>query len=241
MRSSLTFLFVSIIAGLTLGCEPKEAKKDDASAKAPVEDGTTEESKEDKAEDPGAAAKADTEKKEEAPKTTAEVGKPAPDFTLTDASGKEHKLSDYKGKHVVLEWTNPTCPYVVRHYDAKTMTTTADKSGDEVVWLAVDSSNFVKAEDAKSWKDKHGISYPILLDPSGDVGRTYAAKTTPHMFVVDKEGTLRYSGAIDDDPRGEKKDGATNYISATLEALKAGKEVETSQTKPYGCSVKYGS
>jgi peroxiredoxin len=243
MRSSLTFLFVSIIAGLTLGCEPKEAKKEDASAKAPVEDTTKKEAAEDtKTEDPGAAAKADTEKAEEAkPTTLAEVGKPAPDFTLTDASGKEHKLSDYKGKHVVLEWTNPTCPYVVRHYDAKTMTTTADASGDDVVWLAVDSSNFVKAEEAKAWKEKHGIAYPILLDAKGDVGRTYAAKTTPHMYVVDKEGVLRYSGAIDDDPRGEKKGEATNYVTTTLEALKAGKEVETSQTKPYGCSVKYGS
>jgi peroxiredoxin len=169
---------------------------------------------------------------------TATVGKPAPDFTLTDATGKKHTLSDYEGKMVVLEWTNPECPYVQRHYKANTMSKTHEAIGEDVVWLAIDSSNFVKPEDSKAWRKKHGFDHPILQNPSGDVGKMYEAKTTPHMYVIDKEGVLRYQGAIDDSPMG-KKESPTNYVKQAVQAIKNGEEVPNKSTKPYGCSVKY--
>jgi peroxiredoxin len=162
----------------------------------------------------------------------------APDFELTDQNGKVHKLSDYHGKVVVLEWTNPQCPYVVRHYKADTMTNLAAKYGEDVVWLAIDSSNFVTAESASKWAEAEGITYPILLDASGEVGQMYEAKTTPHMFVIGAEGELLYDGAIDDDAAG-KSESPTNFVEAALTSALAGQPVETAQTKPYGCSVKY--
>mgnify|MGYP003573171044 CR=1 FL=1 len=162
----------------------------------------------------------------------------APDFELTDQNGKAHKLSDYHGKVVVLEWTNPQCPYVVRHYKADTMTNLAAKYGEDVVWLAIDSSNFVTAESATKWAKAEGIDYPILLDASGEVGRMYEAKTTPHMFVIGTEGELLYNGAIDSDPQG-KDDAPTNYVEAAVASALAGQPIEKAQTKPYGCSVKY--
>lgn len=168
----------------------------------------------------------------------ATVGEAAPDFTLVDHAGNEHSLSDYEGKTVVLEWTNPTCPFVVRHYKADTMTNLAEANSD-VVWLAIDSSNFVTAEAAAEWAEKEGINYPILLDANGKVGRMYEAKTTPHMFVINGEGTLVYNGAIDSDPRGNAEGEVTNYVATALKSVKAGKAVETASTKPYGCSVKY--
>lgn len=176
-----------------------------------------------------------------APSLVAAVGQPAPDFELTDETGKSHKLSDYEGKIVVLEWTNPGCPYVVRHYEADTMQKTWDAVGSEkVVWLAVDSSNFVKPEDSAKWKAEEAFKYPVLQDPSGKVGRMYEARTTPHTYVVDAEGVLRYAGAIDSDPRGGGEN-VTNYVSEAVNALIAGQPVPTASTKPYGCSVKYGS
>ena len=186
----------------------------------------------------------DTAKEEPKQKKTAgaTVGQPAPDFTLTDARGKTHRLSDYRGKTVVLEWTNPECPFVKRHAQAKTMTRTFEQAGDDVVWLAVDSSHFVKPKDSKAWKSKHDIPYPILQDPEGKVGQMYAAKTTPHMFVIDGKGIVRYAGAIDNDPHGDKDAQArTNYVGQAIDALAAGKKPEVSSNKPYGCSVKYGS
>lgn len=168
----------------------------------------------------------------------AEVGKAAPEFSLTDEAGKVHKLSDYKGKIVVLEWTCATCPFVVRHYEDKTMSKTHEQGGEDVVWLSVNSSHFAKADEDAAWKKKEGFSYPVLQDPSGDVGRLYGARTTPHMYVVDKEGKLAYNGAIDDNPRG-KNESPKNYVLDAINALKEGKPVETSSTKPYGCSVKY--
>lgn len=173
----------------------------------------------------------------------AKVGEMAPDFELIDHAGNTHKLSDYKGKVVVLEWINPECPFVVRHYNEKTMTTLAAQHSD-VVWLAIDSSNDGKtiatAASSKAWADKYSMAHPILLDNSGKVGHTYQAKTTPHMFVIDAEGKLVYDGAIDSDPRGNAED-RVNYVAAALEAVKAGKPVETATTKPYGCSVKYAT
>lgn len=162
----------------------------------------------------------------------------APDFELADQNGKVHKLSDYHGKVVVLEWTNPSCPFVVRHYKANTMTDLAAKYGDDVVWFAIDSSNFVTAESATKWASAESIPYPILLDASGEVGRAYEAKTTPHMYVIGTEGEILYNGAIDDDPNG-KSDSPTNYVDAAVASALAGQPVETAQTKSYGCSVKY--
>lgn len=185
----------------------------------------------------------------EAPKTekkaeeamTATIGKPAPEFELKDETGKAHKLSDYKGKVVVLEWTNPDCPYVQRHYGKDTMQTTYKALGDDkVVWLAVDSSNSVKPEDSAKWKTEQGFHYPVLQDPTGAIGKLYQAKTTPHMFVIDGEGILRYQGAIDNDPSG-KEANPKNFVEEAVTAILGGKDIETSQSKPYGCGVKYGA
>lgn len=222
-------LVLAAIVGLAWGCDAKQdaptaqpAENAEKVAEAPVE----------AAAEPAAAA---------AQTPTATVGKAAPDFELKDEAGKSHKLSDYKGKIVVLEWTSPECPYVVRHYDKDTMQTSWDKLGnDKVVWLAVDSSNFVTPESAAEWKGKEGFKYPVLQDAAGDVGKLYEAKTTPHMYVIDAEGTLRYAGAIDNDPRG-KEEKITNYVEEAVSALLEGKDVPTSNTQPYGCSVKYKS
>lgn len=214
-----------------------------ATADKPVEEtASAEQAAEKETKEPGAAANA--AKEEEAPALKAKVGEPAPDFTLMDHDGKEVTLSALKGKPVVLEWTNPTCPYVVRHYTDKTMSKTHDASGgtDEVVWLAIDSSHFVTAEKAASWREKEGFAHPVLMDASGEVGKIYGASTTPHMFVIDSEGKLVYSGAIDDNDRGDKKpEEVTNYVGKALEALKEGKPVDVTETKSYGCSVKYKS
>jgi peroxiredoxin len=174
---------------------------------------------------------------------TAEVGKPAPAFTLKDESGKEHSLAQYKGKVVVLEWTNPGCPFVQRHYTANTMQKTfGGYDAQKVVWLAVDSTATNAPEKSAAWKKEKGFTFPVLQDPSGQVGKQYAAKTTPHMYVIDAQGVLRYEGAIDDDPRGNKKAGTpTNYVKGAVDALLSGKPVPSATTEAYGCSVKYKS
>jgi len=171
-----------------------------------------------------------------------EIGKKAPDFTLQDATGKSHKLSDYQGKVVVLEWTCPQCPYVKRHYKEDTMENlSASLPDSNVVWLAVNTSHFTKREDVVAWSEDQNLNYPTLLDGDGAVGRLYEAKTTPHMFVIDASGTLAYNGAIDDDIRGAKKvDQRINYVAGAVQATLAGGKVPVAETKPYGCSVKYG-
>ncbi len=167
------------------------------------------------------------------------IGAPAPAFSLKDEAGKEHSLAAYKGKVVVLEWTNQGCPWVVGHYERKTMTDLAAKlGGKDVVWLAVNSTSSNKPEDTNSWKSKNAISFPTLMDPEGTVGKAYEAQTTPHMYVVDKDGKLAYAGAIDDDP-GNENPKRINYVDAAVSALLAGKAPEKTETKPYGCSVKY--
>ncbi|MEE2903224.1 MAG: thioredoxin family protein [Myxococcota bacterium] len=167
------------------------------------------------------------------------VGKAAPSFSLTDQHGKKHELSAYKGKTVVLEWTNPQCPFVVRHYDAKTMKSLAEKFGSkDIVWLAVNSSHFVKHEDSKAWAKKYGHSFPTLLDKDGKVGKAYNARTTPHMFVIDGKGVVQYEGAIDSDPWGEDAK-SKNYVDNALQAMMNKKPVDPNSTKAYGCSVKY--
>jgi peroxiredoxin len=164
----------------------------------------------------------------------------AKDFTLPDAEGKNHSLADYKGKIVVLEWTNPECPFVQRHYKSGSMKKLAAKYADKgVVWLAINSTKHNTPADSKAWTEKQGITYPTLQDPDGTVGHLYNAKTTPHMFVIDRSGNIAYQGAIDDDPKGELGDGAKNYVEGALTKLLAGEKPEITETKPYGCSVKY--
>lgn len=178
----------------------------------------------------------------------AEIGKPAPDFTLTDIDGKTHKLSDYKGKTVVLEWVNPECPIVVKHYSSGNMPATQKAAtADGVVWLAINSGSagaqgdFNQAQVASWLKANHAAPTAYFRDTDGKVGRLYAAKTTPHMFVITKDGTLVYDGAIDSIRSADVADipKATNYVNAALAAVKAGKPVEKSATQPYGCTVKY--
>ena len=176
------------------------------------------------------------------------TGAAAPDFTLTDTSGTSHKLSDFKGKTVVLEWVNHGCPFVVKHYSPGNMQgLQAESTGKGVVWLSICSSAEGKQGyyTAEGWQklnaEKGGKATAILLDPEGTVGKLYGAKTTPHMYVINAECTLVYQGAMDDKPSTDSDDipGAKNYVKAALDEVLAGKPVTTGQTKPYGCSVKY--
>jgi len=172
---------------------------------------------------------------------SAQLGAPAPDFSLSDQSGKIVSLSSFAGKVVVLEWANPDCPFVVRHYKANTMTGLAKKyAGQGVVWLAINSSHYAGVEANKKFADQYGVAYPVLDDHTGVVGKAYGARTTPHMFVIDKAGKLVYQGAIDDDASGEKQGQGANFVVQALDAALAGKAVATAETKSYGCSVKYG-
>jgi peroxiredoxin len=169
------------------------------------------------------------------------VGQPAPDFTLPDLDGRTVSLSGLRGKVVVLEWINPNCPVSRRHADARTMSTTAAKHPD-AIWLAVNSTNpgsgdFVEPAAHRTYNESKGIGYPVLYDRSGEVGRAYGAKTTPHMYVIDPEGKVAYMGAIDDAPRGGEA--SVNYVDSALAALAAGGRPEPASTRPYGCSVKY--
>jgi peroxiredoxin len=169
----------------------------------------------------------------------ATIGAAAPNFTLTDTAGSEVSLSDFAGQIVVLEWVNPDCPFVQRHYKAGTMKNLATTyNGQGVVWLTINSTNYMDAAANAAFKTANGLPYPILIDQSGEVGHLYGAATTPHMYVIDGNGTLVYVGAIDDDPRGSSDD-PTNYVAAALDEVLAGEAVATAETKPYGCSVKY--
>ena len=181
--------------------------------------------------------------------TVAKVGEKAPDFTLKTLDGKEVSLSKLlaEKKIVVIEWFNPGCPFVVKHHERfPTMANLYKKycKGDDakVTWVAINSGAKGKqghgVELNKKAKAKWKIEYPILLDESGKVGRMYGARTTPHMYVIDAEGKLRYAGAIDD-VRNPRKLGEVNYVANALDAVLAGKDVEKTSTKPYGCSVKY--
>ena len=168
------------------------------------------------------------------------VGEAAPDFTLADSAGNQVSLSQFEGKVVVLEWLNPDCPFVKRHYKAGTMKDLATKYGGEgVVWLTVNSTNYMDGAANAKFKADNDLPYTILVDQSGDVGHLYGAKTTPHMYIIDGSGTLVYIGAIDDDPRGNKGEPAVNYVAVALDEVLAGKSVTNAETKPYGCSVKY--
>lgn len=178
------------------------------------------------------------------------VGEPAPDFSATDINGAAVKLSDMKDKIVVLEWNNPECPFVMKHYDTQNMQgLQAELTAKDVVWVSINSGaegqqGFLTPETAKTTLDEKG-SKPshYVLDTDGSIGKLYDAKTTPHMFVVGKDGVLAYAGAIDNDPtpRHEGVKTATNYVRAAVEALIEGKPVEVASSQPYGCGVKYGT
>ena len=179
----------------------------------------------------------------------ADVGKPAPEFALADVSGKTVKLSDYRGKYVVLEWVNPECPYVQKHYDSANMQRLQKEYGakQNVVWLTINSTNadhseYYPPQRLAGWmKQMNAGASATLLDPTGKVGRAYEARTTPHMYIVDPQGQLVYAGGIDDkrSTRQEDVKTAKNYVRAAMGELLAGKSVSDANTRPYGCSIKY--
>jgi peroxiredoxin len=177
-----------------------------------------------------------------------EIGRAAPDFKAQDLSGAQHSLQEYRGKLVVLEWNNPGCPFVQKHYDSGNMQNLQKEFTQKgVVWLTVNSTNphsgdFRTPESQRSWNlEKHLASTAYLEDPNGAVGRLYGAKTTPHMFVIDRNGVLVYAGGIDDKRSTDAADiaGAKNYVVAALNSALAGQPITTASAPPYGCSVKY--
>ncbi|MBF2066288.1 MAG: thioredoxin family protein [Calothrix sp. C42_A2020_038] len=178
------------------------------------------------------------------------VGSPAPTFTAVDSNGKSHSLSDFKGKTVVLEWTNHECPFVKKHYDSNNMQALQkEKTGKGVVWLSVISSapgqqgNVTPQKANELTKSRNANPTAVLIDTDGKVGRLYQARTTPHMYVIDSNGVLQYMGAIDDNPSKNPEDvkTANNYVRAAVDSVLKGEAVKTSTTQPYGCSVKYAS
>ena len=177
-------------------------------------------------------------------------GAPAPAFSAADITGKTHKLTDYKGKYVVLEWFNHGCPFVQKHYASKNMQSLQKKwTSQGVVWLSINSGAKGKqgfeeaAATGKTAKAKGVQSTAVILDDSGKLGRLYGATATPHMFVIDPAGTIVYAGAIDSVPSTEQQDlaKAENYVDAALTASMAGKPVKVRESAPYGCGVKYKS
>jgi thioredoxin-related protein len=176
------------------------------------------------------------------------IGSPAPGFTAVDVNSKQQKLADFKGKYVVLEWHNQGCPYTRKHYESGNMQRLQKEwTAKGVVWLTVISSapgtqGFVTPSQENDYlKRMDAAPTAVLMDPGGSLGHLYAAKTTPHMFVIDPNGTLIYNGAIDDHPTSDQGDiaGSKNYVSAALEQAMSGKPVAEAATRPYGCSVKY--
>lgn len=179
------------------------------------------------------------------------VGDKAPDFTLKDLDGKEWTRSELTddGKIIVLEWFNPGCPYVQKHHanGQSTMRDLAKKYEDkDVVWLAINSTNerHRDYEKTRPMVEQWGIEYPMLIDEPGDVGRSFGAKTTPHMFIIDKDGVVRYMGAIDSHRKGraptaDEKSEVTNYVEQALDEIIAGETVSTPETESYGCGIKY--
>ncbi|MDZ4110922.1 MAG: redoxin domain-containing protein [Brevundimonas sp.] len=172
----------------------------------------------------------------------------APAFTLVDAEGVERSLADFRGRTVVLEWTNEGCPYVQKHYEAGAMQALQrEATGDGVVWLTIISSapgqqGFVEGDAAREWQSRNNAAAThLLLDPEGTVGRLYDARTTPDMRVIDPEGRLLFVGGIDDRPTNKIEDleGANNYVKAALADMEAGRPVATPFATPYGCSIKY--
>jgi hypothetical protein len=176
-------------------------------------------------------------------------GDPAPNFSLTDIHGQKYSLADYKGKYVVLEWNNPGCPFVRKHYDSGNMPRLQqEERAKGVVWLTINSAAANRQGDLAPDQIEQFLSShkadptAYLRDSNGAVGHLYGAKTTPDMYVINPEGVLIYDGAIDNRPTPDPEDipGATNYVRAALDASMAGKPVAVATSRPYGCSVKYG-
>lgn len=179
---------------------------------------------------------------------TATVDLPAPDFTLTSTAGERHSLSDFAGKYVILEWINFDCPFVQKHYRSGNMQEIQKKYREEgAVWLTICSSapgkqGFFEGQAlVDRIKKENWMGDAYLIDSDGKVGKMYAAKTTPHMYIIDPDGVLLYTGAIDDTPSTKQEDilKSTNYVVEAMTASMAGEEVDPSYTKAYGCSVKY--
>ncbi len=177
-----------------------------------------------------------------------DVGRPAPDFTGVDSNGNKHTLNQYKGKTVVLEWTNHDCPYVKKHYNSGNMQKLQKgATSNGVVWLSIISSKpgkqgHVSGRQANGLtKSRDAAPTAVLLDETSEIGLLYSAKTTPHMYIIDKTGQLVYMGGIDNIPSRDEDDiaDAKNYVRAALDAMAAGKPIQDSVTRPYGCSVKY--
>lgn len=178
------------------------------------------------------------------------VGQEAPDFALRDATGKTVKLSDFRGKPVVLEWTNPGCPYVRKHYDSGNMAATQqDATSRGAVWLSInstekDSGDYLEPARLAAWQKERKVQpTATLMDEEGTAGRAYGARTTPHMYIVDAKGRLAYVGGIDSIPSADPADipKATNHVKQAVADLVAGRPVATAVTRPYGCSIKYKS
>lgn len=182
------------------------------------------------------------------PTADLEVGQPVPAFTLPGTDGKTYTLSDFEGRYVVLEWLNFGCPYTKRHYRSGNMPALQEKyTGEDVVWLSVVSSapgkqGHYSADKMNDVNAKYGgRQTAILLDPAGDVGMAYGARTTPHMYVIGPDGTLLYKGGIDDQPEAAEKDtrGIPSYVGAALDAAMQGEAIAVAAARPYGCGVKY--
>jgi peroxiredoxin len=194
----------------------------------------------------GVANTASADKHKDKDAKVAKVGYKAPDFTLTDIDGKSHTLSDYTkaGKIVVLEWFNPDCPFVVKHHKTfTTMSDLANKYADkDVVWIAINSGAPGKQghglDRNRSARDEFAFTYPLLIDEDNKVAHKYEAKVTPHMFIIDTAGVLRYNGAIDNN-RSAATLGDVNYVKQALDQVLAGETVTETETRPYGCTVKY--
>jgi len=180
----------------------------------------------------------------------ATIGQRAPNFTLSDSNGASHSLADYKGKIVVLEWNNPECPFVKKHYSSGNIPKQQmEATANGVVWLVINSAadgkqGHVDATAANGFVAQyHGKPTAYLFDSDGNVGHLYGAKTTPHLFVIDEKGVLRYNGGIDSIASTDKDDlsKATQFVPQAIGEIKSGKPVTVSTSEPYGCSVKYGS
>lgn len=181
-------------------------------------------------------------------KAAVEIGKPAPAISATDVHGNEFNLEDHKGKIVVLEWFNKGCPFVQKHYDSGNMQKLQkDAAAQDVAWVTIISSaegkqGYVTSEEALADIEAYDAAPTTLIrDTSGEIGKAYDAKTTPHMFVIDTEGNVAYAGAIDSNSstNPDTIEGAENYVTAAIDALQADESVETTTTSPYGCAVKY--
>lgn len=176
------------------------------------------------------------------------VGQQAPDFVAVDTTGAKHKLSDFAGKFVVLEWTNPGCPFVRKHYGSGNMPATQKAATDKgVVWLAINSTeraatDYLKPDALDAWmKSQKAAPTAVLMDEDGLIGQVYGARTTPHIFIIDPKGTLVYAGGIDSiaSARADDIKTATNYVNQALGEAFGGRPISAATTRPYGCSIKY--